>query len=327
TVAQCNQEKLCKFNLSTQTPSNCPCLNTGDPRAGQTCPAYCVKGYATATCTCDTNATNYTVSQCQQEKLCITNLVNQTVATRFILENCTFQNIDISYSSGQGAYSAVLNGVNQTVVINKSTFRNCSNQLSATGAGAIFISFSNASVVSNEINITNSRFLYNAGYNTGAIFSERVTNKVNLTNNQFIGNSQIAVASGKGRDAQLAWPKYSSVQTADAAKQKVQQLFNGGTSTIRNSIHYLFVVNDKDDVNGFIDLNVTQELCQSKTEMTADCMCDPDSTTYPVAQCQKDKLCITDLSHQTPSNCPCLPTNDPRSGQTCPAYCVKGNVT
>ncbi|KAA6401089.1 MAG: hypothetical protein EZS28_003383 [Streblomastix strix] len=248
-------------------------------------------------------------------------------ATRFILENCTFQNIDISYSSGQGAYSAVLNGVNQTVVINKSTFRNCSNQLSATGAGAIFISFSNASVVSNEINITSSRFLYNAGYNTGAIFSERVTNKVNLTNNQFIGNSQIAVASGKGRDAQLAWPKYSSVQTADAAKQKVQQLFNGGTSTIRNSIHYLFIVNDKEDANGFIDLNVTQELCQSKAEMTADCMCDPDSTTYPAAQCQKDKLCITDLSHQTPSNCPCLNTSDPRAGQTCPAYCVKGNVT
>ncbi|KAA6385577.1 MAG: hypothetical protein EZS28_018897 [Streblomastix strix] len=81
------------------------------------------------------------------------------------------------------------------------------------------------------------------------------------------------------------------------------------------------------DTNGYIDLQIWKEYCKSKVELSADCICNPQSTSYPLAYCLRDKQCKYDLIHQTPSNCPCLSTKDPRAGGTCPAYCVKGNVT
>ncbi|KAA6315351.1 MAG: hypothetical protein EZS28_055433, partial [Streblomastix strix] len=56
-VAQCQKEKACKFDLINQTISDCPCLSTADPRNGTFCPAYCVKGQVTANCACDSNIT------------------------------------------------------------------------------------------------------------------------------------------------------------------------------------------------------------------------------------------------------------------------------
>ncbi|KAA6348817.1 MAG: hypothetical protein EZS28_051961, partial [Streblomastix strix] len=76
------KEKLCITDLVHQPSSDCPCLSTGDPRAGQgQCPAYCVKGQVTANCTCNTNVPGYTVDQCQKEKLCVIDLINQPNTT------------------------------------------------------------------------------------------------------------------------------------------------------------------------------------------------------------------------------------------------------
>ncbi|KAA6362653.1 MAG: hypothetical protein EZS28_041820, partial [Streblomastix strix] len=80
-LSNCEKEKLCITDLVHQPSSDCPCLSTGDPRAGNTCPAYCIKGQATANCTCNTNTPGYTVDQCQKEKLCITDLINQPNTT------------------------------------------------------------------------------------------------------------------------------------------------------------------------------------------------------------------------------------------------------
>jgi hypothetical protein len=55
-------------------------LSTGDPRAGLgQCPAYCVKGYINSTCACDTGSTYYPVTQCRIDKLCITDLIHQSI--------------------------------------------------------------------------------------------------------------------------------------------------------------------------------------------------------------------------------------------------------
>ncbi|KAA6354236.1 MAG: hypothetical protein EZS28_050237, partial [Streblomastix strix] len=114
-------------------------------------------------------------------------------------------------------------------------------------------------------------------------------------------------------------------QTANQAEYKVQQLFNGSTSTNRNSIYYSFVINSFLDAYGQVDLKIWVDYCKSKSNITADCICDTYSTSYPDLQCMRDKLCKFDLIHQTPANCPCLSTCDPRAGQgQCPKYCVKG---
>ncbi|KAA6372949.1 MAG: hypothetical protein EZS28_031523, partial [Streblomastix strix] len=56
--------------------------------------------------------------------------------------------------------------------------------------------------------------------------------------------------------------------------------------------------------------------------LPAYCICDPDLTTYPAAESQKDKLCITDLEHSSKVECPCQNICDPRTGEDeCPAYC------
>ncbi|KAA6386015.1 MAG: hypothetical protein EZS28_018457 [Streblomastix strix] len=117
------------------------------------------------------------------------------------------------------------------------------------------------------------------------------------------------------------------LQTADQAKKKVIDFFKGSSSTYRNSIYYLFAINDKVDVYGYADLDKAPEYCKSKAELNTDCKCDATSTSYTIAQCQKDKLCLTDLIRQDAIDCPCLSTGDPRANGTCPAYCVKGNLT
>ncbi|KAA6382452.1 MAG: hypothetical protein EZS28_022021 [Streblomastix strix] len=117
------------------------------------------------------------------------------------------------------------------------------------------------------------------------------------------------------------------LQTVDQAKKKVIDFFNGSTSTQRNSIYYKFVIDDKVDAFGQVDLQIWEDYCKSKTELTLDCICNATSTTYPESQCQKDKLCKFDLRNQSANVCPCLSTGDPRANDTCPAYCVKGNVT
>ncbi|KAA6374605.1 MAG: hypothetical protein EZS28_029868 [Streblomastix strix] len=77
-------------------------------------------------------------------------------------------------------------------------------------------------------------------------------------------------------------------------------------------------------VQGFISLpNEQLEYCKSKAELSQDCECDPDSTTYPLATCELDKKCAYDLANQTNATCPCLSTGYTRTGKgQCPAYCV-----
>ncbi|KAA6373500.1 MAG: hypothetical protein EZS28_030973, partial [Streblomastix strix] len=153
----CEREKACSINLINQSNITCPCLSTGDPRAGLgQCPAYCVKGQTNTTCACDTGSTYYPVAQCRIDKLCITDLIHQSIT------DCP-----------------------------------CMTQ-SDPRAGGIC-------------------------------------------------------------------PQY----------------------------------------------------CTSKAELSINCVCETGSSLYPQATCEKDKLCIVDLIHQSTANCPCLEFNDPRGESIC----------
>ncbi|KAA6356845.1 MAG: hypothetical protein EZS28_047628, partial [Streblomastix strix] len=77
-VDSCLKEKNCSFELINQSVANFSCLATGDPRSGCACPAYCIKGYATSDCVCDFYIPDYSIAQCQKEKACKYNLINQT---------------------------------------------------------------------------------------------------------------------------------------------------------------------------------------------------------------------------------------------------------
>ncbi|KAA6361001.1 MAG: hypothetical protein EZS28_043473, partial [Streblomastix strix] len=97
-------------------------------------------------------------------------------------------------------------------------------------------------------------------------------------------------------------------------------------------------------ISGHVDLDISVDYCKSKALLTPDCIYYEYYTLYPVEQCVKEQLCITDLGNQTASNCPqkkckfdlvhqevsdcpCLTTGDPRANKACPTYCSKGNVT
>ncbi|KAA6395532.1 MAG: hypothetical protein EZS28_008945, partial [Streblomastix strix] len=58
-----------------------------------------------------------------------------------------------------------------------------------------------------------------------------------------------------------------------------------------------------------------------KGQTTSNCVCESGSTIYPTETCEKDKLCIIDIVHQTKVDCPCLMKGDPRAGGICPSYC------
>ncbi|KAA6389408.1 MAG: hypothetical protein EZS28_015068 [Streblomastix strix] len=61
---------------------------------------------------------------------------------------------------------------------------------------------------------------------------------------------------------------------------------------------------------------VCPSYCTSKVQLTVDCMCELGSS-YPQATCERDKLCIVDLIHQSSTICPCLVVDDPRGESVC----------
>ncbi|KAA6403613.1 MAG: hypothetical protein EZS28_000854 [Streblomastix strix] len=62
--------------------------------------------------------------------------------------------------------------------------------------------------------------------------------------------------------------------------------------------------------------DIRPSYCKSKTELTINCICELQSS-YPQSSCDRDKLCIVDLIHQSISNCLCLQFNDQKSESVC----------
>ncbi|KAA6381458.1 MAG: hypothetical protein EZS28_023017 [Streblomastix strix] len=247
----------------------------------------------------------------------------------FIFENTTFTNITIKNQHGFGTLVVFLNGTEQKLTINKCIFSNCSNADLVSDGGTIYLASPNQSVDGNEIIITNNKFINNTGYQTGGIYSFWNEVKCNFSNNEFIGNSKFG-SDQEGCDARLTWQNQTKSLTEDEVKQKVIYLFEGSTSKYWSSVSYLYTIRLKDIISGHVDLDISVDYCKSKEDLTSECICYEYYTLYPVKQCVKEQLCITDLGNQTASNCPycpCLSTGDPRANKACPAYCDKGNIT
>ncbi|KAA6380569.1 MAG: hypothetical protein EZS28_023903, partial [Streblomastix strix] len=64
--------------------------------------------------------------------------------------------------------------------------------------------------------------------------------------------------------------------------------------------------------------------CTSKDQPTSDCVCNTQSTNYPLATCQYDKFCA-DLTGKSPTQCFCIGDSDPRSACICTAYNTPNN--
>ncbi|KAA6389667.1 MAG: hypothetical protein EZS28_014804, partial [Streblomastix strix] len=249
----CLKDKECIFDLIHQNQSYCPCLPTNDPRAGKgQCQAYCVKGQVTADCACDSNITGYTVQQCQQEKLCITNLVNQTAA------NCPCLSTG-DPRAGKGQCPAYCIGPDNPT--------------------------SDCICDSNP----------NAYYPPQTCQSNK---KCNVSSSSTVPTDS-CTCTGTNYPSGCKCPTDSS-QLTGIPKERCECL----------------TTSDPRAGNG-----ICPAYCV-KDSLTENCVCDTGSYQYPSTTCQKDKSCKFNLENQNSSDCPCLPTGDPRAGNTCPYYCT-----
>ncbi|KAA6374157.1 MAG: hypothetical protein EZS28_030316, partial [Streblomastix strix] len=232
----------------------------------------------------------------------------------FIIESSKFVNIKNYHIYGSGI-SLQFGGQNQKITINQCTFENISCNVTYQGTGALDL----ASLVQSTIfNITQNQFINCVGDRAGAFTAIMVSDKLFFQNNSFSGNKLIR-SDQRGQDAFLWWRSEPTGWNYSNTLTKIQSLIKGSISTDINSINY-----STPSVQGFISLPKEQlEYCKSKAELTSDCECDPDSTTYPSSTCERDKKCTYDLANQTNQTCPCLSSGDPRAGNgQCPAYCV-----
>ncbi|KAA6378489.1 MAG: hypothetical protein EZS28_025984, partial [Streblomastix strix] len=253
--------------------------------------------------------------------LCIS---NKTKA-ELIFEKTTFTNMTIKYPLGFGPLAVFLNGTEQKLTVNRCIFTNCSSGELGNYGGALYITSHFQFINRNEIIITNNKFINNTGYQTGGFYCVWNVVQLNFSNNEFIGNTKVG-SDQKGCDVIFTQYNYSQSISQEQSQQKVIDLFKGCTSTFWDSLSYSFMINLIGTVSGYIDFDISVEYCKSKAELTASCICYEYYTQYPVDQCVRQQLCITDLIHQTAHNCPCLSTGDPRAGKQCPVYCTKGDV-
>ncbi|KAA6399265.1 MAG: hypothetical protein EZS28_005209, partial [Streblomastix strix] len=317
TVQQCQQEKLCTFNLSNQTNTTCPCLNTSDPRAGKgQCPAYCVKGKVTPDCVCDTNLTGYTYQQCQTEKKCITDLINQNNLSCPCLSTGDPR-------AGKGtcpAYCTAKDKPTTDCVCDSGP--NASYPYSTCQSNKICTESSNSTVTKDSCTCSRTN------YPTGC--------KCPTDSSQLTGIPQNRCECLKTGD-----PRANGICPAYCIKGQVNASCECDTNS--SSFPLSSCQTEKKCITDLINQNNITCPCLSTGDpragqgqcpayciigqVTANCTCNTNTSGYTVDQCQKEKLCIIDLVNQPNTTCQCLPTGDPRAGKgQCPAYCVKDQV-
>ncbi|KAA6393206.1 MAG: hypothetical protein EZS28_011268 [Streblomastix strix] len=221
------------------------------------------------------------------------NSTSASYGAEFIIESSKFVNIKNYHIYGSGI-SLQFGGQNQKIAINKCTIENIS------------------------CNVTEKQFINCIDNHAGAFTAIIVSDKLFFQNNSFSGNKLIR-SDQRGQDAFLWWRSEPTGWNYSNTLTKIQSLIKGSISTDINSINY-----STPSVQGFISLPKEQlEYCKSKAELSQVCECDPNSTKYPLATCERDKKGEFDLASQTNATYPCLSTGDPRAGiGQCPAYCI-----
>ncbi|KAA6362995.1 MAG: hypothetical protein EZS28_041478, partial [Streblomastix strix] len=294
-----------------QNKSYCPCLNTADPRAGDICPAYCVKGQVTSNCTCDTNITNFSVTQCEIEKKCITDLIHQTAS------DCPCLSTE-DPRAGNGVCPAYCSGpdipTSDCICDSNSsvyTPTECQSDKKCT-------------ISSNQTVPKDSCTCSGTNYPSGC--------KCPNDSSQLVGIPKDRCSCRSSSD-----PRAGGICPAYCISKDDQTANCVCDST---STSYTLEVCQMDKLCTFdlVHQTITDCPCLSsadpragkgqcpaycvKGNVTSDCVCDTNLTSYSQQVCEIDKKCKFDLINQSKSDCPCLNTSDPRAGGKCPSYCT-----
>ncbi|KAA6395538.1 MAG: hypothetical protein EZS28_008933, partial [Streblomastix strix] len=286
---------------------DCPCLSTGDPRAGNgQCPAYCVKGQVNDTCVCDPNSSTYPYSACQLDKLCITNLINQTATDC----PCLSTN-DPRAGNTCPFYCTSKDTPNKDCVCDSNPSAQYPPTTCLLEKGQCTAS-SGQSVPTNSCTCTGANYPYGCQCPTDS--------------SQLIGIPQQICdcrATGDPRAGTGECPSYcvKGYTNVNCVCDTGSSIYPSESCEIDKQCIIDLIHQTKADCPCLMKGDpraggICPSYCISKYELTIECMCELGSL-YPQAQCERDKLCIVDLIHQSTSNCPCLEVDDPRGESIC----------
>ncbi|KAA6385963.1 MAG: hypothetical protein EZS28_018510, partial [Streblomastix strix] len=299
----CQKDKQCQFDLIHQIASYCPCLPTNDPRAGIICPQYCIKGKVTSECVCDTNMSNYSDEQCQQEKACKYDLIHQTNVTCPCLSTD-----DPRAGNACPDYCTAIDKPNTDCVCDSGSTSYKPSQCQTD---------KKCTVNSNQTVSTNSCTCTSSNYPSGCKCPTNSSELIGIPSSRCICHTTgdpragsvcpVYCVKGSLSPTCVCDTNLSSYPSSQCMKDKIC-IFNLSQQT-KEYCPCLMKGDPRAD-------NVCPSYCKSKVELTIECMCELDSS-YPQATCERDKLCIVDLIHQSTSNCPCLEVDDPRGELIC----------
>ncbi|KAA6365989.1 MAG: hypothetical protein EZS28_038484, partial [Streblomastix strix] len=289
-----------------QTVADCKCLSSGDPRAGNTCPAYCIKGSTNQSCVCDTNATNFPIDQCLKEKACKYDLTNQTAT------DCAC----LSTGDPRAGKSCPSHCTSKdTPTSDCACDSNPSSQYPPSTCQFekqyCYIN-SNSSVPKDSCICTGTNYPYDC---------KCPTDPSQLTD---IPKERCECSSwGDPRAGKGECPAYcvKGQTTSNCVCESGSSIYPT-ESCEKDKLCIIDLVHQtKADCPCLMKGDpraggICPSYCKSKAELTVNCICELGSS-YPQATCERDKLCIVDLIHQSIVNCPCLSTNDPRGESIC----------
>ncbi|KAA6398039.1 MAG: hypothetical protein EZS28_006436 [Streblomastix strix] len=312
----CLMDKLCKFDLIHQNITDCPCLSSADPRAGDTCPSYCVKGNLTSDCVCDSNSTSYSSPICEIDKKCKFDLINQ------FKSDCPCLNTNDPRAGGKCPAYCTAKDQPTTNCICDSNSTSYPQSTCNTEKGHCSAS-SNSTVPKDSCECTG-------------------TNSPSGCNCPTDSSLLVGIPKDRCECRSSSDPRASGICPAYCIS-KADQTSDCVCDTGSTSYNIEICLMDKLCKFDLIHQTITDcpclssadpraggicpAYCISKADQTSDCVCDTGSTSYLLKICLMDKLCKFDLIHQTITDCPCLSSADPRAGDTCPSYCEKGNLT
>ncbi|KAA6390066.1 MAG: hypothetical protein EZS28_014407 [Streblomastix strix] len=314
TLKTCQMDKLCKFDLIHQTTTDCPCLSSADPRAGIICPAYCVKGNLTSECVCDTNSSTYSSSVCEIDKKCKFDLINQSKS------DCTCLSTADPRAGGKcPAYCTAKDQPTTDCICDSNSTSypqsKCQSEKKCTTS-------SNSTVPTNSCECTGTNSPSGCKCPTDPTLLVGIPNsrcECRSTADPRAGRGQCPAYCIKGSltpdcicDSDFAGYSFNQCQKDKSCQYDLKN----------QNKSYCPCLNTSDPRAG----GECPAYCV-KGQTTSNCTCDANITNFSVAQCEIEKKCITELVHQTASDCPCLSTEDPRAGNgVCPAYCTGPDI-
>ncbi|KAA6360414.1 MAG: hypothetical protein EZS28_044059, partial [Streblomastix strix] len=345
--ATCEKDKKCKFELATQTNVTCPCLSTGDPRAGKgQCPYYCTsKDQPNSNCVCDSNpSAQYPPSTCNSEKKC-TAYSDQTVPTN----SCACS------SSNHPTGCKCPTEISQLIGIPKTRCECLSTGDPRAGNGQCPTYCVKGSITSDCFCDTGlsdypqAQCIQDQKCKFELINQNQKYCQCLSTGDPRAGNGQCPAycASKDQPNKDCACDSGSTSYPPQTCQQEKQCTASSNSQVPQDSCtciesNYPQGCKYPNDSQYLVD--ISKERCECKTtgdprangisptycikdSLILDCECDTGSYQYPSATCSKDKLCTFDLINQTNVTCPCLTVNDPRNESVCKQIIVDPPIT